>query len=140
MVIKFTAPGPPKGKQRQRICRINELSVTYIPKQTMEYEKLIRASYDAVSKVQFQKDKPLEISILAPFPIPQRASKKLKKLILNDEILPTKRPDSDNIIKIILDALNEVCYHDDSQVCRVYFEKMYAEIPETKIIIKEINL
>ena len=122
MEIKFTVPGPPKGKQRPRICRINGQSVTYTPRQTTEYEKLVRASYTSVSKVKFSKDEPLEISILALFPIQQRASKKLRKLMINNEILPTKKPDSDNIIKIILDALNGVAYHDDRQVCRVYFD------------------
>lgn len=59
--------------------------------------------------------------------------------MLNGEILPTKKPDSDNIIKIILDALNGIAYHDDSQICSIHFEKKYAEIPVTKITIKEIN-
>ena len=139
MEIKFTVPGPPKGKQRPRICRINGQSVTYTPRQTTEYEKLVRASYTSVSKVKFSKDEPLEISILALFSIQQRASKKLKELMINNEILPTKKPDSDNIIKIILDALNGVAYHDDRQVCRVYFEKMYAENPEIKILIRNIE-
>ena len=53
---------------------------------------------------------------------------------------PTKKPDSDNIIKIILDALNGVCYHDDSQICKIYFEKKYSEIPKVEITIKEIVL
>ena len=52
----------------------------------------------------------------------------------------TKRPDSDNIIKIILDALNGVCYHDNAQICKVNFEKKYAGISETRITIKEIDL
>ena len=43
MEIKFTVPGPPKGKQRPRICRVNGRSVAYTPKQTIEYEKLVRA-------------------------------------------------------------------------------------------------
>lgn len=60
--------------------------------------------------------------------------------MLKGDILPTKKPDSDNIIKIILDALNGVCYHDDAQIYSINFEKKYAEIPETKIIIKEIEL
>lgn len=131
--------GPPRGKQRPRMCRINGRSVTYTPRQTTEYEKLVRASYTEASKVKFPKDKPLEISILALFPIPQHASKKLKKLMLKGDILPTKKPDSDNVIKVILDALNGVAYHDDRQVCRVYFEKMYAENPETKILIRNIK-
>ena len=64
MEIKFTIPGPPKGKQRPRICRVNGRSMAYTPKGTIEYEKLVRASYTAVSKAKFERNLPLEISIL----------------------------------------------------------------------------
>lgn len=128
------------GKQRPRMCRIRGKTITYTPKQTTQYEKQVRASYTAVSKIFFEKDTPLLISITSLFSIPKSVSKKIKNLMLKGDILPTKKPDSDNIIKIILDALNGVCYHDDSQICSVYFEKKYAEIPATKITIKEINL
>ena len=43
-------------------------------------------------------------------------------------------------IKVILDALNGLAYRDDVQICRVYFEKMYAEIPETKVLIKNYEV
>lgn len=119
---------------------INNRKITYTPKQTTQYEKLVRASYTAVSKMFFEKDTPLIISIIALFSIPKSVSKKLKNSMLKGDILPTKKPDSDNIIKIILDALNGVCYHDDAQICSVHFEKKYAEIPVTKITIKEIDL
>ena len=114
--------------------------MTYTPRQTIEYEKLVRASYTALSKVKFEKNIPLEISIVALFSIPKSNSKKVKNLMLEGDILPTKKPDGDNVIKIILDALNCVAYHDDAQVCRVCFEKKYAEIPGIKITIKEIIL
>ena len=54
MEIKFTVPGSPKGKQRPRVCRINGQSVAYTPRQTIEYENLIRASYTAISKAKFE--------------------------------------------------------------------------------------
>lgn len=140
MEIKFIVPGNPRGKQRPRICRIRGKTITYTPKETTEYEKLVKASYTAVSKAKFERNLPLEISILALYPVPKSVNKKLKSSMLKGGILPTKKPDSDNIIKIILDALNCVAYRDDAQICKVYFEKMYAEKPETKIIIKEIKL
>ena len=56
MEIKFTVPGPPKGKQRPRVCRINGRSVAYTPRQTIEYENLIRASYTAISKAKFERN------------------------------------------------------------------------------------
>ena len=35
--------------------------------------------------------------------------------MLNGELLPAKKPDIDNIVKAVLDALNEVAYRDDTQ-------------------------
>lgn len=58
---------------------------------------------------------PVEISILALYPVPKYASKKTKNLMLNGCLLPTKKPDSDNTIKIILDALNGVAYCDGAR-------------------------
>ena len=171
MEIKFTIPGKPRGKQRPRVCRINGKTITYTPKHTTEYEKLVRASYTAVSKMFFDKNIPLEISIIALFSIPRvkvpqpsrtqnltggkNKTSRVESLIAGDSLKgfkktdytncttarwPTKKPDSDNIIKIILDALNGICYHDDSQVCKIYFEKKYSEIPKVEITIKEIDL
>lgn len=44
--------------------------------------------------------------------------------------MPTKKPDSDNIIKIILDALNDTAYFDDCEICSISFFKKYGEIPQ----------
>ena len=138
MEIKFVVMGDPKGKQRPRVCKINGHSVTYTPKQTVEYEKLVKASCRAASRVYFEKDIPLEVKIIAYFAIPKRTSKNVKKLMLEGRILPTKKPDGDNIIKIILDALNGEVYNDDAQICRIYFEKKYADISCVKVQIKDI--
>lgn len=80
MKIKFTVPGPPMGKQRPRVCRVNGKSVTYTPKETIEYEQLVRASYTAASVVKFSKNVPLEISITALFSVPKSKSNKQKNL------------------------------------------------------------
>lgn len=113
--------------------------ITYTPKQTSEYEKLVRASYTAVSKMFFYKNIPLEISIVALFSIPQSKGKKLKDSMLKGYILPTKKPYSDNIIKIILDSLNGVCYHDDAQICKLSFEKRYLKISRVEVKIKSLE-
>lgn len=132
-------PGIPRGKQRPRVCRINGRSITYTPKQTVEYERQIRAAYSAVSDVKFEKCVPLEVAILALFEPPKSVSQKVRALMLGGEILPTKRPDGDNVIKVVLDALNGVAFHDDGQVCKIYFEKMYAETPEVRVLIKNME-
>ena len=97
----------------------------------------IWGSPPAVSKVKFSKDEPLEISIIALFPIPKYASKKTKELILNGYVFPTKKHDGDNIIKATLDALNGAAYRDDSQICRVYFDSQCCAAGGRKSSIDE---
>lgn len=128
MEIKFKILGKPRGKQRPRMCIRFGKQITYTPKQTTEYEKLVKASYIAVSRTFFEKDVPLEVNILAFFS---------GKYSNNDWM--TKKPDSDNIIKIILDGLNKVAFYDDAQVCKLYFEKRYAEVPRVEITIKNLK-
>ena len=89
--------------------------------QTSEYEKLVKASYMAVSKIFFKKDIPLKISITAFF------SGKF-----SNNNWATKNPDSDNIIKIVLDGLNKVAYYYNSQVCKVNLRKNMQTFPEWK--------
>ena len=127
MQVKFSVFGKPQGKQRPRLTNIGGKNIVYTPKQTSEYEKLVKASYIAVSRTFFEKDVPLEINILAFFS---------GKYSNNDWM--TKKPDSDNIIKIVLDGLNKVAFYDDAQVCKLYFEKRYAEVPRVEITIKNL--
>ncbi len=131
-------PGTPRGKQRPRVCRINGRSITYTPKQTVDYENQIRSIYSKVANFKFERCVPLEVAVFAIFAPPKSVSQKVRALMLNGEILPTKRPDGDNIIKVVLDALNGVAFHDDGQICKIYFEKMYSETPEIRVLIKNI--
>lgn len=58
--------------------------------------------------------------------------------MLEDEIYPTIKPDTDNIAKIILDSLNGIAYKDDKQVIRLQVEKRYAEEPSVSVWISEV--
>ena len=82
----------------------------------------------AVSKMFFKKDIPLEIDITAFF----------NGKFSNGD-WATKKPDSDNIIKIVLDGLNKVAYHDDAQICKLSFEKRYSKIPRVEVKIKKLE-
>lgn len=138
-MIQFEVLGEPQGKQRPRFKNLNSKVITYTPSKTAQYENLVKASYRQVSDNKFQKGTPLELTILAFFGVPKSASRVKHRQMVYKEILPTKKPDSDNIIKIICDALNGLAYEDDSQVCRVLFDKSYAETPKVKIEIREIK-
>ena len=51
----------------------------------------------------------------------------------------TKKPDIDNMIKFVLDALQgqNGYFLDDSQVIRIFAEKIYSQDPRTEIMIVE---
>jgi Holliday junction resolvase RusA-like endonuclease len=89
----------------------------------------------AVSK-QKQIQGQLRLVINAYFSIPASTSKKKRALMLAGKIRPVKRPDWDNVGKIVSDSLNKMAYHDDSCVVSAYIDKWYSEEPrlEFKLI------
>ncbi|HHL2031183.1 RusA family crossover junction endodeoxyribonuclease [Clostridium perfringens] len=54
-------------------------------------------------------------------------SKKRVQAIRDGLEKPTKKPDADNIAKIILDSLNGIAYKDDSQIIELMVVKRHTE-------------
>ena len=135
MNIHITIPGEPKGKERPRYS--SKSKTVYTPAKTENYEKLIADTYKAENgNLKFLAGEPLEMRILAYIGIPasDTASSRLKKL--RKETRPTKKPDWDNIGKIVADALNGVAYHDDAQVVDAVTRKFYSDNPRVEIVIR----
>ena len=130
-MIKFSIPGPPQGKGRPRFTKSGH---TYTPAKTSEYEKLVQAEYISQCAGQSLHGQPVRISIDVFFEIPKNTSKKRRLEMLMME-RPTKKPDADNVIKIITDALNGIAYDDDRQIVALMLEKFYAEIPHVDVYL-----
>ena len=64
-------------------------------------------------------------------------NKKTRELAIAGEVSPTKKPDIDNIAKVVLDALNKVAFKDDNLVSRISVEKLYSETPRIEVKISE---
>lgn len=124
-MITFFVDGKPQGKGRPRFAR----NVVYTPKQTLEYEKLIASCYSGD-----MLQGPLFVDITAFFSVPKSYSKAMKTAIKNGEITPTKKPDADNIGKVVMDALNGVAYEDDKQVIDLRVSKKYSSEAEGLMI------
>ena len=91
--------------------------------------------------LKYTRIKPLEgrvsVEIIANFEIPKSTKKQDRVLMLENKINPTKKPDIDNIVKIILDAMNEVAFKDDTQITKLSIEKKYAEIEKVYVKMEE---
>lgn len=70
--------------------------------------------------------------------IPKGTSAIRRRQMLNGVILPTKRPDFDNLAYIITNALKGIVYQDDSLVTDCIIRKRYGD--PTKTIIKIIPI
>lgn len=138
--MNFIVEGKPRGKARPRVFYDNRIRQmrAITPEKTKAYEKLIRWSYTAAGG-QNWGDRTLEVSIGACFPIPQSFSKAKKKDAENAILRPSTKPDCDNIIKVVLDALNGVAYDDDKQVVCVSCNKFYGERGYIEINIEEVK-
>lgn len=57
--------------------------------------------------------------------------------MLEGRELPLKKPDIDNIVKVVADALNGVAYHDDTQIAMVIAAKTYSAMEGLDITVEE---
>jgi len=133
-VISLTIPGRPMAKQRPRVLKSG---ITYTPQKTVNYETLVKQLY-ITKHLQKQLEGPLQTHIKAYFPIPKSASKVKKVAMEQGNIRPAKRPDWDNIGKIITDALNNLAYQDDSQIVSCTVDKYYSRMPRVEVEITAI--
>lgn len=134
MILQFTVPGRPIGSARPRVTR----NGTYIPKRTKMYMNDVRRSY---AKSYFF-DGPVFMEVHAYFPIPKSATKKERKLIEEMNYLYTKKPDGDNVLKAVKDALNRNAYNDDAQVVYESIIRKYAkpgEEPRTEVVLYDME-
>ena len=138
MTCDFEIEGKPVGKGRPRFKRMGNFVQTYTPASTAEYEKLVKLRFqNAGGQIT---DKPVKIEIVAFFAPPKSTRKKAKAEMLANRILPVKKPDCDNIAKIVLDALNKIAYKDDSQVIELSVKKLYSEVANVSVHIEEIEV
>jgi Holliday junction resolvase RusA-like endonuclease len=134
MKITLTIPGEPMGKQRPRVCKFG----TYTPAKTVNYETFIKEIY-AMQRHEQQLQGALLMEVKAYFSIPKSAKKGDVLGMVEGKIRPIKRPDWDNVGKIVSDSLNGLAYHDDSQIIAAIVQKYYSDIPRVEIEIQEVE-
>lgn len=131
-MYEFEVIGEIKGKARPRVntytCQV------YTPTSTKDYENLIKQYFQIKYPRYIPFENRVSVTIKAYFKVPKTTTKKDKALIEEGKLSPTKKPDIDNVVKIVLDALNKMAFKDDNQITKLQVEKVYGE--EEKIYIK----
>jgi Holliday junction resolvase RusA-like endonuclease len=84
--------------------------------------------------VQMQKpvrfDGPVSLGVVFHLAKPKSAPKK--------RIYPCQRPDIDNYAKLLMDALNGICWTDDSQVVVLAVKKVYGDPERIEFCVGEL--
>ena len=136
--IEFQVLGEPSAQMRHRSFQKGNFKGNYDPSKDKKN--------DFLSVIQEKAPKepltgPIGITILFYFGRPQGhygSGKKKDMLKDNAPEFHTSRKDLDNCVKFATDSMNHIFYKDDSQICRLFSEKLYSESPRTYILIQTL--
>lgn len=121
--IQFTVPGRLGGKGRPRFAAIASRVRVFTPKKTKYYEAIVRHfAIQALGEgIRRQLEGPLALRVNIRLQHPKRFSLKMR----NAAVWPMGKPDLDNVLKLVGDALNGIAYKDDAQIASAYIERLY---------------
>ena len=156
MKIQFTIHGKPFGKLNMQPRMIHGHAIAFNPKKNSEYMERIISILNNIPEVAnhagviFEKNVPVYITIVAYYKVPDTHYKYYKKTkewkydkegndMLAGLIKPTKKPDLDNISKVICDAISHQggIWHDDSQITSEMLSKHYSDKHRVEVCIEE---
>lgn len=137
-MIEFTVYGEPVAQGRPRLAVIAGRAMAYDPKKSRDYKDYVKlAAADKAPSKLFEG--PLVLVVKVYRPMPKAFSKKKAAEAEAGLIRPITKPDTDNYLKGIKDALNKVIWVDDSQIVDEYVSKWYSDRPRVEVSISEVQ-
>lgn len=138
--MELFLPIKPRGKQSVRGTENN----FYTPKQTKELMDFIglyvQLEMRKLGIVTLARNIPVKASLVYYLEPPKSFTKTQRELALLKIILPTIKPDVDNVQKLIFDGMNKIFYYDDSQIVDVHVSKFYAEKEGIFMQLEEVKM
>ena len=138
-MISFTVYGNPKALQRHRTFMKNGRRINVDPSKADKADFLIQALNH---RPEQPITGPIRLTVLFAMPRPKSHYRTGKFKTILKPSAPhrhTSKPDLDNMIKLVKDALNGVFYKDDSQICIITANKTYSNTPQTIVYIEEVG-
>jgi len=119
--MKATIYVEPHAKGRPKVTTFSGHAQIYTPKKTRIAEADIKASIRSeIAKAErFGAGEPLVLWVTFYVVRPKAAPRRVKH--------PVTRPDLDNYLKTLLDALDKFAFPDDAQIVNIHAKKAFAE-------------
>lgn len=129
--ITLRVEGPPVGWQRARVNHAQRRH--YDDPKTTIAQAAVVASWTVAGRPRVESFMPLAFTLEAALERPKNHFLKAGQLgaIGNRCAWPVRKPDTDNLLKLSMDALNGLAYHDDAQVVHAWALKRWCRVGET---------
>ncbi len=137
--VDFTIAGDPVAQGRPRFSRAGGFVRTYDPAKSRDAKQHVR--YGA--KIAMDGADPLDgpLKMYAEFGITLPKSQERKRTPVPKR-WRTKKPDLDNLVKLIKDACSGIVYLDDNNIVEVHARKMQCaqgEAPYTRLRFEQLD-
>jgi len=130
--MELEIPVLPEPKPRPKVMKTKSGKVfTVTPGKSSRTEMMIRAWVLERADGKFPGGVPLRLEAVFVVPKPKSVPKKRK--------FPVSRPDLDNYLKLLKDALNKYLWEDDAQIVEVRARKEYGDPPRIRLRVEEIG-
>lgn len=139
MTLSFTVPGKPhaQGRARATINRNTGRPRMYEDKTSKAYkEKIAWCAIEAGADRNNLIAGAVLLNIAVYCPIPPTWTRQKRKDAAEGKVHMISRPDLDNVLKSIQDALSGIVYVDDRQVVDIRISKRYSDNPRVVVNIK----
>lgn len=110
VVARFTVEGEPTSKARARFMRAGGKVVTYTPTKTRTAEETMAWNFRATADSRLCRSEGYAYGVVALFFCANR-----------------QRRDVDNMVKLVMDSINGLAWHDDSQVLELIARKIFID-------------
>jgi Holliday junction resolvase RusA-like endonuclease len=127
-VIRIVISEEPVAKARSRVVFNNGKIHSFTPAKTKDAQDLIRLRCMRHQEQCFGEHIPVKLTVVF--------YRTKSKWLPRKEELPFRKPDLDNMGKLVQDALNGILYKDDAQICSLSFKKRWTDRPEGYITIR----
>ena len=134
--MRLVIPGEPVAQGRPRATRQGRVYDPETSRNYKAYVRLLASQKKGVARLSG----PLSVKITAVFSIPKSKPKKFKAAALELKELPTKRPDVDNLAKIVCDSVNGILWDDDCQIVELSVRKIYGEAPRVEMEVEKVEV
>ncbi len=142
--MRIVLPGNPVPRASHKVCMGGKYIRSYDSQSKIMTAKRAELCYlakqDQPDDLEAYFSHPLSVRLWFHMPVTVSSSAAQKNAKLNGLVMPSIKPDIDNLVKTIFDISNDCLWRDDSQIVELHATQQYSETPCTVIEIKVITM